>query len=409
MRILYVSPRSFWPINSGARLRDYYMVRELGRRTSVSFFGICSHDEEVPSAAPAGLELEKWIIIRKGPSYTRGKLLRGFLGPRPITVLNYDDGAVAAALKRLLAEQAFDAVQVEGVHLSGYLPIIRSSPSRPAIVCDWHDVESDRMQRYSLHAPGWPQRVYAARTRQLLRQAERDLLGQCDAHLVVTERDRGIVREAAPAAQVYVVENGVDLAHYSETERQRSSAGAGKPGRKDILFVGSMDFYANIDAARYFAINVWPELHRRYPELRFLVVGSNPADEVLELSRIPGVSVTGTVDDVRPYYRDALAAVAPVRIAGGSRLKILEAMAAGVPVVATPTGAEGLAVTAETNILIADFADLGQSLVRLYMSPELQQRLSAAGHELVGTRYDWSTIGSSLGQIYQEVLNTSWA
>jgi len=168
-----------------------------------------------------------------------------------------------------------------------------------------------------------------------------------------------------------------------------------------------MDYHANIDGAVSFAHDVWPGLRGRHSELIFTIVGRDPAPEVRALATHPGIEVTGTVDDVRPSYRDALAAVVPLKTGGGSRLKILEAMAAGVPVVSTTLGAEGLDVHDGKDILMADTNEqMAEKIVSLIESEELRQRLRAAGRALVSERYDWSRLGASLFEVYQQLLET---
>jgi polysaccharide biosynthesis protein PslH len=402
MRILFFSPRIFWPADSGARIRDYYLLRALASQASLTFLGICRPDE-FNSLPPLknGLNLppEAIRLVPQSGRYSPWNLLRGFVGPTPLSILNYYDAKVAGELHRLLRERSFDIVQIEGIHLAGYLPIIRSAPSHPLVICDWHDVESDRMARYSEHAPNWLQDVYARRTAGLLRSAERKLLADCDAHVMVSDRDLQLLRAMAPQIKARVIENGVDVALYPAPPQSANEAGT------SVVFVGSMDFHPNIDAAAYFAREVWPKIHAQALELQFVIVGSRPVAAVRELAKLPGVVVTGTVEDVRPYYRNAMAAVAPLRIAGGTRLKILEAMAAGVPVVATRIGAEGLEIKSGQDFLLGDTPDEMASCVSLlYGSPALRGQLCSRGRELVKARYDWAALGDSLYRMHQDLL-----
>jgi glycosyltransferase involved in cell wall biosynthesis len=166
-----------------------------------------------------------------------------------------------------------------------------------------------------------------------------------------------------------------------------------------------MDYHANIEGATNFARAVWPMIQQKQPSLRFTIVGRNPPSEITELSSIAGIEVTGSVDDVRRYYREALAAVVPLNVGGGSRLKILEAMAAGVPVVSTKLGAEGLDVSDGENILLAESsAQLANGIVRLIETADLRARLIAGGHALVQARYDWSMVGAKLLDQYQTLV-----
>ena len=175
--------------------------------------------------------------------------------------------------------------------------------------------------------------------------------------------------------------------------------------RRDLVFMGRMDYHANVDAALFFAKKIWPLLRARRPELRFLVVGAQPAKAVLALRELAGVTVTGTVDDVRPFYRGALAAVVPLRVGGGTRLKVLEAMAAGTPVISTTLGAEGLAVTAGKDILIADSAEaIADTVASLRPESHEWQSLVTNARTLVQTQYDWSVTTEPLLRLYAEQL-----
>ena len=163
---------------------------------------------------------------------------------------------------------------------------------------------------------------------------------------------------------------------------------------------------ANVEAVVEFARNTWPLVRQHLPGCQFTIVGSNPAPEVRALAHQDEITVTGTVPDVRRYYRDALAAVVPVTTAGGTRIKILEAMAAGVPVVSTPLGAEGLDVTSDENILFAQTAPEWTARLRSLMDDvDLRRRLIIAGLSLVRTRYDWSNLGDKLFDGYRDLLS----
>jgi glycosyltransferase involved in cell wall biosynthesis len=198
-------------------------------------------------------------------------------------------------------------------------------------------------------------------------------------------------------ASIVVIENGVDAAQF---------AGGESTMKNRILFVGSMDYHANIDGAIDFARSVWPLVHGHKPEFVFTIVGRNPTPVVRHLSSISAVEVTGSVKDVRPYYREAIVAVVPLNVGGGSRLKILEAMAVGVPVVSTVRGAEGLAVKHDDNIFLVDrleqFAD---AVIQVADDERLRERLIAGGRKLVAERYDWTKVAAPVFNHYQELLS----
>jgi glycosyltransferase involved in cell wall biosynthesis len=166
--------------------------------------------------------------------------------------------------------------------------------------------------------------------------------------------------------------------------------------------MGRMDYHANIDAALHFAKTTWPLIHARRPELRLTIVGAQPPDAIRALAS-DNVVVTGTVDDVRPYYHSALVSVVPLRVGGGTRLKVLEAMAAGTPVVSTTLGAEGLAVTNGKDILIADAPEaMADAVVRMQSDSPERRELIANARQLVQTRYDWNVVGEILLRLHAE-------
>jgi glycosyltransferase involved in cell wall biosynthesis len=299
-------------------------------------------------------------------------------------------------------------VQVESIHLMGYLPIIQAAPHRPLIICDWHNIESELMSRYSEREGNLLRRAYAHRTARLMRNFEQRALDEFDAHVSVSDRDAERLHKLNSKARIFVIENGVDAAHYADEQLDHAARTAQRvphdtPNR--IVFVGSMDYHANIDGALGFSREVWPRLRERKPDFTFTIVGRDPPSEVRELESLPGIEVTGTVDDVRPYYREAVAAVVPLKVGGGSRLKILEAMAAGVPVISTTLGAEGLAVEPDKNILIGDTDEkMIEAIVGLIEHPEQRKQLGDAGRALVSKRYDWTMVGANLFETYQRLL-----
>jgi glycosyltransferase involved in cell wall biosynthesis len=203
----------------------------------------------------------------------------------------------------------------------------------------------------------------------------------------------------APQARIAVVDNGVDTAYFSGLPNHGN--------RNRIVFVGLMAYHANVDGMTWFTREIWPAVRKQMPDKVLTVVGANPTPEVLELRREPHVEVTGTVPDVRPWYAEAFAAIVPLRVGAGTRLKILESMAAGVPVVSTAVGAEGLDVTHGENILIADGAQEWADALAELQDEACRQRLIEGGRRLVRSRYDWDIIGNSVIAVYNHWIRES--
>jgi len=397
MRVLQFAPRVCWPLDTGAKLRNYHLARVLAQHAAVSLLAFVDHQTSPPKLENV---YEQVFTVRRDSAYTIAKMVRGGLGSIPLPVLNYTSPAMRRELEHLLGEGDFDIIQMESIHLMSYLPSIRRARKRPIVVCDWHNIESELMRRYSEREPGRLRRAYAGRTSRQMSEFENRALRDFDAHVVVSQRDADRMRAINPDARIFVIENGVDTAFYADLEEK-----AELPACR-IVFVGSMDYHANIDGAVNFANSAWPRLRKRQPGLIFTIVGKDPAPAVRELGQLPGIDVTGTVDDVRPFYREAIAAVVPLNVGGGSRLKILEAMAAGVPVVSTTLGAEGLDVQHDENIVIADTnEELIESINSVVENEERRHHLIAAGRALVLKRYDWSSLGASLFRIYEALLS----
>ena len=399
-RLLQIAPRLPWPLDTGAKLRNFHLGRVLSNEAAVTLLAFES--DQVRAHEFAEIH-ENVVSVPRDRHNSFSKLLRGAIGPTPLPLLNYTTPELAGKLKKLLRAQKFDLVQFESIHLLSYLPLIRDAVYAPLAVLDWHNIESDLLEQYSDRESNPLKKLYARRTAKLMRKAEARAAREFDAHIVVSEADAKRLRALNPDGRIFVIENGVDVEHFAEAALVRTDA-----AKNRIVFVASMDYHANIDAALTFARDVWPRVHELQPNLVFTIVGREPTRTVRELASIPGIEITGTVGDVRPFYREAIAAVAPLRVGGGSRLKILEAMAAGVPVVATTLGAEGLEVQHGEDILLADSTEaMCDAIVSVVHNSDRRARLIARGLTLVESRYDWSQLGAKLFDSYQALLGDS--
>jgi polysaccharide biosynthesis protein PslH len=406
MRLLYFAAHQMWPLTSGNRLRDYHLARELAKRASVTFVEMCGPGEE-PSSPPNNCDFDEIISLKKGVGYTPGKIVRGLAGPTPLTALNYFQTQSASQLANLLARGRFDTVQIQGVHISSYLPVIQAASNCPALLVDWHNIESELMWRYSEKTSFWPKRIVARRTAMLLRRTEMGMLERGKTHTVASERERQKLLDWCPSAHVHVIPNGVDTNFFSAAQisemRRNTQALVPKPS---ILFVGSMDYHANIEGVIWFTREIWPEIAEKHRELEFMIVGRHPSRAVRALAS-ERIRVTGTVEDVRPFYASAVAVVVPLRVGSGTRLKILEAMAAGVPVVSTRLGAEGIDATHDIHLLLADnHNEMVATINQIASSSPLRSRLVLAARELVVNRYDWASIGEKLYHLHFELAQT---
>jgi len=399
MRILFLSPRLCLPLLTGARIREYYLARALAQHADVTYVSFIQPGFPEPSAADLAFFREIVLVPLLG-RYSLPKIVRGLAGRQPLSVLNYTTDLMKSAVAEVASRSIFDLVHLDSCHMAEYALLIENARQGQArTVYDWHNIESELMRRFAANANSLPKRMYAGLTAKRLADLEKRILGTGFGHVVCSPREREKLLEVAPAARVAVVENGVD------TERFAPSNQVSK--RQRLVYVGAMDFHANIDAACWFTRNIWPAVHQRFPGWRLTLVGSNPAPSVRELGLGPNVEVTGTVPDVLPYYRDAMAAIVPLRTGGGTRLKILEAMAAGVPVVSSRQGAEGLAVSPGENIDVVEHeSGWLPALAAIAEQPGLWNQRSLAGLALAREHYDWRLLGERLYETYRLWLSS---
>ena len=397
MRILFLSPRLCIPLFTGAKLREYHIARALARHAEVTYVSFLPPGAEAPSAAD--LPFFRDIHLVPTPQrYSPLRIARGLISRWPLTVINYTSDEMKSLIAGIAIARPFDLIHIDGFSMAAYAPFLESiSPSPVRVVYNWHNIVSEALRRYSGNVKSAPRRFYASLTARRAEGMERMVLRSGFGHAVCSVREQQQLLGIEPRARIAVVENGVDTDYFAGTSAAST--------RRRIVFVGSMDYYPNTEAVVLFARRIWPRIRERFPEWQFTIVGSNPGPAVIELGKERNVEVTGTVPDIRPYYRDAVAAVVPLRTGGGTRLKILEAMAAGVPVISSTLGAEGLEVTPGRDLLIADDAeDWLPALASLCQQSLRWNELAVAGRALVLARYDWQMLGERLYESYRQWL-----
>jgi glycosyltransferase involved in cell wall biosynthesis len=400
MRVLFLSPRQSWPPISGAKLRDYYFAKALGRRAKLTYAFFAERGADTPTLDQFPF-CERLVAVPAPDTYTLAKIVKGIAGRWPLPVLNYISSAMQDAIRQVVSGASFDLVHIDIVQMAGYAPLIAQWMPGARITYNWHNIESELMSRYAETAPSFAHRLYGHYTAMRMRALEKRLLETSFGHLVCSSREKDQLCRIDPRAKIAVIENGVDAKAFHQSNHTHGA-------RTRLVFVGSMNYHANIDAAVWFTREVWPEIHRKFPQWRLALVGSNPVPAVRALAG-EAVEVTGTVPSVAPYYDDALAAIVPLRSGAGTRLKILEAMAAGVPVVSTTLGAEGLALSPGEHILIADQEKSWvDALASLAGSSERWNGIASAARNLVESRYDWDVLGESLYETYRDWLQRDW-
>jgi glycosyltransferase involved in cell wall biosynthesis len=320
----------------------------------------------------------------KGTAAFYADAARYVLDAAPYAVAKYRSPEYRDAVRRLLDESTFDAV------VSDFLTPIVNLPDRlpcPAILFT-HNVEAEIWRRQAETATNPGSRFLMGQQWRRMLRFERDALSRFDLVLAVSDADRGTFGRLYPDAlkrPVHVVQTGVDTAFFAPRPAEAVER------RAHLVFTGSMDWLPNEDGMLYFVRDILPRIRQLEPDATLSIVGRAPTPAVKRLADVHGIEVTGRVDDVRPHIAAGAVYVVPLRIGGGTRLKIFEAMAMGKAVVSTTVGAEGLPVTHGHDVLIADEpARFAQAVVHMIRSVDARRRIESAARRLVVERYDWS-------------------
>jgi polysaccharide biosynthesis protein PslH len=403
MNVLLLSPWLPWPAYDGARIRILETLRFLSRRHSVTLVTSVRRIEEVEQTSALNCFCENIVttVLSDGTGPVLSRLSKGLLSRRPLVQSFYYDVDVARHVRELTSRVAFDIIQVEFPFLTPYLKVV-APDHRAKKILSMHNIESLRFEREIQLSQWGKRRMVLLGDHYFFRAWEKKALREFDGIITVSDLERTWVERHAPRATVQLVPNGVDTAYFSPAPPVASNR------NPYIVFTGAMDYPPNVDAACWFCNEILPVLQRKIPSLGFMIVGRNPAPQILELGKRNGVQVTGTVADIRSYVAGALALVVPLRSGGGTRLKILEALAMERPVISTCVGAEGLEITPGTDILIADDAEQFVTHVEsLVKSLEKAKNLGKAGRRLVEEKYDWRVCLSGLERLYGTLLGSA--
>jgi sugar transferase (PEP-CTERM/EpsH1 system associated) len=404
-KILILTPQFPYPPHQGTTLRNYNLIARLARRHEVHLlaFGDPAESQDTPLD-----ELCQSVHVVSPPQRSMPQRLKDlFFSRLPDMAHRLPSPEFRAALADMLAREDPDVVEVEGIELAQYLfrvAELRGNRKRPLLVYDDHNAEYVLQQRAfetDLRQPRrWVAAAYSFVQWRRLRDYERRVCLTADRVAAVSEADAGALRKVIPGVEPAIVPNGVDMEYYTAPVAP-FAAGEG-PGEQDLVFTAKMDFRPNVDAVLWFSQEVLPLIRRESPETRFWAVGKSPHPRLAPLAQEPGIELTGWVEDVRPYIAGAGVYVIPLRIGGGTRLKVLEAMAMGKAIVSTTLGCEGFDLVPDQELVIADEpAGFAAAVLALLRVAERRERLGRAARRFAGSRYDWRMIVPRLERLYE--------
>lgn len=388
MKILFISHTPLYPVDSGVIRRNLHLLLEAARHHHVSALVLGSghdmqgflehHGRSVDAIGAVDVRNTGWRRVLRVCVF----ILTGWAWVR-----HWHTRRVQRAITALCAETRPDII-----HLTTPLLMLYRYPAGIRIVADAHNVEHDNLQRVARESRSALRRLLFSAFAWRLRPEEARTAEMVDRLFTVSDRDRTLFRALAPRAHVAIIPNGVDLEGFVPSMAGRKT--------HSLLFVGMMNYHPNDDGVRYFLDEIYPLIRASLPDVHLTIVGGEPSAAV-RAAASPHVTVTGLVPDVRPFLASAEILIVPLRAGGGTRLKLLEAMASGIPAVSTSIGCEGLGATDGEHLLIADSPPaFTQAVLRLAHDPALRQALASRARAFVGDHYGWRTIGEALHAQY---------
>jgi polysaccharide biosynthesis protein PslH len=389
MKILWIKTDFLHPTTRGGQIRTLEMLRRLHERHEIHYvaFDNPAQPEGVKRSAEYCTRAYPIInrVVRRGSLRFAGQVAAGWFSSLPVAVARYHSEEMRRKIAELRRRERFDSVVCD------FLAPAPNVEQMEEVVLFQHNVETTIWERHRDHAPDPLRKLYFGLQARRMQAYEGQVCRAAAGVVAVSEADAEAMRRRFGVSRVTAVPTGVDL-DYFKPEAVRPVA--------DLVFIGSMDWMANIDGVEYFVRDVLPLIRGKRPDCTLAVVGRDPAARIRELGkRDPFIRVTGTVADVRPYLWGSRVSIVPLRVGGGTRLKIYESMAAQVPVVSTSVGAEGLEVDPAENIRIADSAEsFAEECLALLEDAGERARMAQAGWELVAARFSWPQVARCFEQ-----------
>ena len=398
MRILWVKVGGIWPVNTGGRIRSFHIISELARRHRVTLLTTHRPGEDPHGLASRLSQCERVVSVphaapKAGETRFALALLGSWPSPLPVDLWKWRVPALRAEAGRLAGAGAVDLCVADFLTAVPNVPLTGPAP----IVLFEHNVEHMIWKRLSeIETRRWRRALLEVEWRKM-RRYEAHACARANATIAVSEADRALLAANAPGAGVFAISTGVDTSHFTPNGIPEAPA--------HLVFTGSMDWYPNEDAVLHLVNTILPSIRREIPGVSVTVAGRNPSPRVVEAAGEAGVRVTGTVDDIRPYIAEAAVYVVPLRVGGGTRLKIFEALAMAKGVVSTSVGAEGLPLVPGAHFLRADDpAEFARAVTSLLRDPARRRALGAAGRRFVEERYSWAKVAAEFETRCHEVV-----
>jgi glycosyltransferase involved in cell wall biosynthesis len=392
MKICWIKAGGLVPLDFGGRIRSFQMLKALAGRHDVTLLTFYREQADDPHPQLASVFRELVLVPQQLPaSRSAGDFLlyaQTFTSGLPHSMAKYYTPALRRRVREVL-QREFDVVVCDFIFPAGLLDW--TGPAKTVLFT--HNVEAETWERQAKVASGPLERLASRLEYRAMSAAERKYVRLADHVVAVSQRNKDFFSQYVPAERITVVSTGVDADYF------RPAPAAELPNH--VVFTGSYDWVPNRDAAEWYFDDILPHIREQIPEVATWMVGKNPSPSMRRRAETdPAFHVTGRVDDVRDYLRQCSAYIVPMRSGSGTRLKVFEAMAAGKAIVSTTTGAEGLPVVHEQNILIADSpSEFARQVVRVLRDEQLRRRLGAAARAMVEERFSWQRVADEFEDI----------
>ena len=389
-----LTPYLPYPLLSGGQIRTYNLLKHLQAKHDVTLFSFIRKDEERQYLPELQKFCRQVVVFKRRPAWSLSNvLLAGFSAFPFVMISTYLSKTVRQAIATAINQEQYDVIHAEPFYMMPNIP----KTNIPILLVE-QTIEYLVYQKYADDFSFWPLKPLLYIDIIKLRLWEQYFWRQATRLVAMSDQDRQIMLKATGGAKhIDVVANGVDASYFNTVKHQADKT-------PTILFVGNFKWLPNKDAATFLAREVWPLIKHQLSRARLWIVGANPTAEIKALGKIPGVTVKGEITDIRSAFARASVLLAPIRNGRGTKYKVLEAMAAGLPVITTPLGIDGLDVTPGQHALIATTASgLAAETVNLLKTESLGEKIAIAAKNLVTQKYNWSIISQNLDRIYQEL------
>jgi polysaccharide biosynthesis protein PslH len=399
MKILWVKAGGLVPPDTGGKIRSYNILRELASQHSVTFFSFYgAHEGDAHPGLKNVFDRAVCVPLTLPAPKSPAELLNygiGLFSSEPYGITKFCRPEVKQKLHALLKQETYDVIVCDFIFAAGVIPWDCPTPK----VLFTHNVEATIWRRHYEVATNPIWKAISWQEWRKMEAAERRYLRLADHVLAVSEKDRDAFASFLDPAKLTVISTGVDIDYFQPIPVEESA--------DSLVFVGSMDWLPNEDAILYFVDAILPLIKQRRPGVSLEVVGRSPSRKLQALAeREKSVRLTGRVEDIRPFVARGSICIVPLRIGGGTRLKIFEAMAMGKAVISTSVGAEGLPVRAGENILLADTpSDFANSVISLLSDPSHRRRLSISARTLVQEKYGWPRVAEDFARTLHETVS----